>query len=455
MIFFDLKSCLFIFIHCLIIIFVIFIPYSYSEDSTKRVKALEEWVLPEENKEKGKPLKKKRINRDIKVWDFTPHIRVGSLEKGQEEEVKKLNKVTRKLRLKKARKEGVIINNIHLFKKKNPLGEVDLRLCSVNLNGYRPSKRKFKNIRIEKGLSKLIKKHKCDIIAFQEIKAMREKVLNQHLEKLRKKIFRKIKIPYISVPGKIYKENRGNGFLVNGANLSIQKMPKEYSLSLLKLKDFAYKPVLLKVRTKGSGAKNKSFIFINYDLFQKLDKKKSKKDINKDMLMAELLRRFAVELRHVSWMKNEDNPVIVLMGNREHNRISPSSQILSGRVRMENIKKKQCELTKDKSNIKCNSIPKNPQVLFSIVSDSYIEFYKTKMLNKWGRVSFYKESLNKEVIKKKLLNKWKNREEIYLFDRDLNLAFKDLRRRGPFLSGAEKIQNGLTNSPFVWVYLNW
>jgi hypothetical protein len=209
---------------------------------------------------------------------------------------------------------------------------------------------------------------------------------------------------------------------------------------------------MIHVMAKGRDGGERSFVLVNFDLTTGSGRVQ-KDSVERKMLMAEFLRKYVVQIRQTIALS--PRPTLVLMGNRDVPREAPAAQILSGRIRMQNIEFEECALAEDKQTISCSKMPIFPQTLFGVFSDSLIQQQETLMLKKWGRVSYYIRKLTPESYQELKNERLEQVTDIYLFDSDLRLAWQHSRTPGRYAAGYEPVKNGLESSPLVWTHLNW
>ncbi len=412
------------------------------------VAPLDLWLQPEEPKKKQ--ITDNPINPiKLKKPQFKPSSIRGGKETLQPKEVAPFTEKEKALRLKLAQDQASVIVTRPKNSENDIRGKVDLVLCFINLNGYHSSAR-GKSKRTGDSAVAAIEKQNCDLIALQGVASRTHKILWDGIESLALKLNEKTKKPYYGIPGLIGKHYQGSGFIVNRDSIKVRELNAKHAKDIKAVSMFINKPDVLRFYANGQDGGRRDFVVINYDLSVGLGRINNSV-VEKQMLMAEFLRGYAVQLRHSF---SEDSPVIALLGNRNSSRNAPPAEILSGRIRMSNIGQ-ECSLTKKKDRIVCAVLPSFPQTLFGLYSDTWFYQQETLILNLWGRVSYYIRRPTEKSYLSKLAKHKELFSEIYLFDSDLKMAWKHSRSPGRYKAGANKVNNGLEFSPLVWAELNW
>lgn len=350
----------------------------------------------------------------------------------------------------------------------DPRGEPELRVCTANLNNYgtRDDYRKiFKSkalptrVRIEASAMRVIARERCDIVALQGVLGITDSFALEGMEKFAKKLSRLTNGEWEVYLGKSSREIVRNGFLYRKDKMEVRRSASFHEVQLthfgpFPMKEFLRAPVLLAVRVPGKqGAPARDVLLVTYH-FRKAFVASEKEPDTIRMQMADAVR----QIIHTEERKypRDEQPIVVLLGDRMSPQMAPSTQLLEGRLRLLDFTSNgDCKLTPEEK-VECEPRPVHFKEFFGVSTEGYLSPPRVKTKKEEDgaekKVLAY-PSKKKEAKKRKPLRE--KTSEIYLKGADLPLALEKILRPGRYRAGVARLATGLKESPLVWVELNW
>lgn len=333
----------------------------------------------------------------------------------------------------------------------DPRGEVELVVCSQNLNNYGTQVATSSRSGIsaedfaakEAALIKRFTQNGCDVIAVQEVLAKNEeqgkKVLRQLSKELRDRTGRFFEVAI----GSSSDPNLRNGFLVAKDRAEIMNLLSYTKVELPKISPdqkprlFSRGPLEMQIMVKGQGeSKARAVTLINLHFKSKSGSAGDPTGLEWEtyrMEMAEALRRI-VENRHKQSLINAESPVVVL-GDRNANFDLASAQILEGVYSLGNFQKDGgCRLSKRGVPL-CKPDIHSPAILFSVLTSDPVVKQQAGTFQFKGVYSWI--------------------DDILLPAETLRLAWRSFDVPGKYDAGVVYSPENASDHAMVYVKLNW
>lgn len=363
----------------------------------------------------------------------------------------------------------------------DPRGDVDIRICSINLNGYatRAMRKKFFGKidlaflkGIESTVSQAVKRADCDVVAVQGIVAEDYVTGKKAIKRLAERVAKRSGARWTAFSGDPSRRREVLGFLVNGERVEIVGLRAYRDVELLAYvsgkaeMDAAY-PLQLTVRTIGESWRRVSVL--NFDLRKLGDVVDERIEYNR-IQMAEAIRelaKFALadQRAYDQRVKGaEQEPIFLVVGDLGVERHNPVHWVLRGRLKLNSFGKSgPCILTtekvKNKKRVgyKCESATQpgtwQAEELFELLSDD--EGPSSKKVSRIvdGEQRWFKL----KPTKARYLTYEQHTLDVgvFLTQNNLALARKEISGQRWYDVGFEKVKNKLLKSPLVWIGLNW
>lgn len=310
----------------------------------------------------------------------------------------------------------------------------ELKICSQNLNRFMDSSRKRaseKDRFIMESFLERVSKQSCDVLALQEVSGRSTKEASRVLKALREYLQKETAREYRYYVSKSNDSYIRNAYLVaKGVGKVVEtKSFSDYSLRPLskygRERYFSRGPFMLHLRVPTKGIdEEKDLLIFNLHFKSKRDSWKDPGKVKFEdlrMEMAEGLREIA--MREKIGFSNE--PIVVILGDRNSSINSASANILYGKYRLDDFRE-LCALNED-SSAKCKkNFDGHKKVLTSI-------FYP-----RGGELEEGKSS-------------YKYRKKFFLYD-DIVVSSEDL---GFFKGGFEGGYREELDHKMVWAEIDW
>lgn len=244
---------------------------------------------------------------------------------------------------------------------KVPEGHAGLIFCSQNLFAYgAPARDKKKAPSREKGQGQFLVERfieaECDVIALQEVGGANEKKANETLSRLSRLLESNSKRSFLPVVGGSNDKFIRNGFLLAKDKVTLIEKKSYSSHNLPKLQPlgkehrFSRGPLGVHVQTLSNPKKDFLFFSIHFKspVFGFRDPTGTNFEALR-MEMAEATRELALD-----WAKEIGDPVLVIAGDRNSDFDAASSEILEGRLELEDFLMRRCRLEEDNKTPVCN-----------------------------------------------------------------------------------------------------
>jgi len=346
-------------------------------------------------------------------------------------------------------------------------GEVELRVCSVNLNNYGAQAEVARILRAagtrarrvkEKSIVAAVAKLDCDVIAVQAALGATVSAARAGLRELGAKIQEQTGGHWEAFVGASNHKLCYNAYLVNldratvmGTTTHTDKFLPRFGI--FEEANFVRAPyeIILDVESR-DGSGSKEVVITNFQFQRSMSLGKPEQESMK-MQMAEAVRQI-VELGQFR-LDTRGGSIAVVTGDRVNGREMPSSLILEGRLQLTDFKGDDpCKLAVTSRHV-CDPFPSRAKILFGVLGESIKppviekqEFKKAKPVKKIkGKKKQRKKSPAAQQIDRT--------NEIYFLQKDLPKVQKEANVSGIYSAGGIDVDNGLPDSPLLWVDLNW
>jgi len=350
----------------------------------------------------------------------------------------------------------------------DPRGEPEIRLCSVNIDSYstvKEYKRVFKaaklpnRTKIETSVVAAAQSASCDVIALQGLMGQEEEIAQEALETLQKKIQKSLGGEWTSRMGKATSGTLRNAFLVRGDKVRVNQFVSyedkaPTSFGAFNINSVARPMIRIDLEVSGVGnasPKTREVMVFTYD-FRNADGKLYEPEAH-HMQMADLLRQIVHS--ELDNYPPERRPIVVLLGDRQGPQAAPGTQLLEGRYRlMDFTLNGKCKLQPD-NKVQCDPSMVHLKEFFGVTTEGLnVEPTRKVKKDEAGEKTVLVYPSKKKMLPKEIAER-KRTSEVYLSSEDLSLAQVSPTSFGRYQAGIKKVQTSLTESPLVWVELNW
>jgi hypothetical protein len=318
------------------------------------------------------------------------------------------------------RREALIYNKEFIQKARewDSRGESEVRVCSVNLNNYGIAsqvqlivQREAVNTLPEKEKSIIegIVSSNCDIVAVQGIIGRDYDRAIEGVQRLVRLLSRITQDNWQGLLGETNHKNAYNGFLLKSDIANVLSTKAYVDLLLPRFGKFQQDkflrtPFELSVRVSGKGESGpRQLVLISMDLKDSV-KERAKEPEALRMQMAEGLRQLVKHNKEN--LDSKDETIFILLVDRISGEYSPTSFILSGRMRLTDFGiDGNCILNED-DEVECGEKVNHPNILYGIIANNLHNPKVRAML-----------SLEERSIPKSLAT---NRASIYVSSKNLS-----------------------------------
>lgn len=391
--------------------------------------------------------------------------------------VKSLKSIERK-RIAKAKKR--FLKEAYLLRKKvrnslrrDPRGEVELRVCSVNTEnlGLKVEVSRVLRGKLAKGTKRReteivsqLAQAGCEVVAVQAVLGHDVVAAKAGLMRLAELLQVQTSFAWDAFLGDTNHKFVRSGFLVAKKPGIEVVSTKNYTDTLLprfetfQLEKFLRAPFEIALRVKRKGVSqeivyDKEVIIMNIDFQDALRPAKEEPEAAK-MQMAEAVRQLAVYRQHD--FDPDLMPIYLVVGNRASGRYSPTTEVLEGGI----------QLTDFKSDGKCRLDGKNPfqytcaervalgKALLALVATSTtLQEEAQKIVQRQMRQSVQIPTEQQQLLK--VSQDQSRLTDIYVFQGDLPSVSRHPMVSSQFAVGEVPVKYLAKGNPLLWVDLNW
>lgn len=404
---------------------------------------------------------------------------------------------TRFEKVKKLRDSRAIARRRELLgsRARDPRGPKEARVCSLNLQNFGAKPELLRIVKAkgarglksrEKAIVTAVLDTQCDVVAIQGIVGRSIRYAREGLNTLIERLEKKSEQKWTAVVAQSVKELGFNGFLVRG---TVDRLGSKTHLDLAlpavgkkPPEKFARAPFELEVQVRRKGDDSvRRFLFLNFHFQRSLTPVSSESELYR-MHMAEVIRELAVEREREERARDPVTaPTVIVLGDLVSISRSAPGFVMSGRLRQADFetgggceldtpppapspgkKKPKEEAAPEEEKpapilnglgFRCSKLPTHLRVLWNPLLENPPPGPRFERSKKEG-VRWIRKSPSKTA-----LQEWKAKRAlssgIYMFQVDLPLARVQATDSLSCNAGAETLGGFPTQSPLVWVDLNW
>ena len=351
--------------------------------------------------------------------------------------------------------------------RKDPRGEAELKICSLNLNSYGLSA-DYRRILRKKSVVLLKSRERsallalgrsgCDVVALQGLLGSERKNAKAALDGFAEKLAKTTSRTYQSYLSDSNNKLIRHAFLVDSDIIKVIQT-RSYidapfpAFADSKLKQFPRGPFEIELLIQGKGAAGPKSVVLITDCLQNRVQNKPLEPVSTRMQMAEGLRR-VVEERSRGFSA-EDAPLLVLAVDRVCGQGGLAARLLNGALRLADFSPGgPCGVAPD-GKWTCNERVQHPRVLFGVLDDNFAPPPKWIHRVVDGKAQYERDPLDRKLRRAERKADERRSAEIYLQQADLPYAAAGGRGEGRLQAGQVGVKNSLPGSPLVWVELNW
>lgn len=338
------------------------------------------------------------------------------------------------------------------FLHRDPRGEPEVRICSINFNNYGDPEQ-IKKLISQKEAHKMRAKRRsiiagideaeCDIVAVQGLVAGDFIAAQDVLAALARELSEASSSNWRSYVGLSNHKNAYNGFLIGSPDFEMLRIRSFNDRQLplekgFRAKNFGRDPFQINLRIPGRGTAPPRTLTIVSFQFQESLRPRGPESEKKRLQMSEGLREISSMIQ--SEASADDLPILVLAGDFAAPRTMASARVLDGTLRLADFGEGGACKINAKEEVVCDPKPNHPKLLFGYLTDS---------------LDVGADRADKKAKLRAIISALQRREEIYAGPPDLHLAWKDHAVPSHYNSGFVRVRNGLKDGPLVWVELNW
>lgn len=389
-----------------------------------------------------------------------------------------------------------------LFKDRR--GEKELRLCSVDFNGYGNFTDVKKILRDKapasvgkrgRELLEAIVQARCDLVAAQGLIGQGIGRLEAAVDVFAKKLSKRTKNDWRYLVGGAQSKNGFEGFLYRVQLITVMEMVTHDDkilpeTAIAQIETFPRPPLQLSIRVRGKGKSEPRVLEIfnvNFSGNPEGDLQESGR-----MILAEGVRQIVDFLQGVA--ARTEKSIFIVVGQRVSGRRSPTARILEGTLRLSDFNEGgKCSLVPQHKNMSasCSDALNRPLNLSPLLENSFAERKTTwkEISQRWREIkeaqaeeaslalaaaaedgenapeeaagdeaqeSDAAQGLAPEAVDDPTKKAERGMcSDIYMFPKDLKIAWRKHYTPGRYMVGTEAADNGLKDCPLVWVDLNW